>query len=475
MRLVETYDNLLIEGELENIREKWLKKFDYEHTVVLVSEIRDFNFYSDEFIKTIPTPKKYLNKYYTLINDSIDSFALKSLMEDLLGYFQTWFELKKLGYIKEDIISIGNIIALKTIVSEASNKLKEKEEEKKIDPIYEDNEWYVIKVNSTQASCKYGQGTRWCISATHDNRYTEYSNKHWNVYFIIDKNNTQISPTYKLALLVDMYDPNNIQVWDSEDDKIIKIDYLRRFIPQIFEACISDSISKRHKLTLDDVNTICDWFETDSHFRQILGFGLSDMDYDHPENPKQVIGHYFDTEFNTGLAVLVVIDLVNHKMIFEVVDLEDDDGNTICDAEVNILSYQYSDLLNSLIRGFNLVVKNPKFVKYLKSKQQPLSDEEYFAKSGLYGDIEKNENTKVPIERFKKAIKLLKLKGKVSITELRRETYPYFRGNDSPSHNMKPLLKSLYKFGLISLERNGRNIFIVPTPKLVKSKIEDLI
>lgn len=480
MRLVEAYDNLLTEGELENIREKWLKKFDDEHVVVLGSEIRDFNFYSDEFIKTIPTPKKYLNKYYTLINDSIDSHTLKSLMEDLLGYFQTWFELKKLGHIKEDIISIGSITALKTIVSEASNKRKEKEEEKKIDPIYEDSDWYVIKVNSTQASCKYGQGTRWCISATHDNRYDNYSkDNEWDIYFIINKKDNKVSPTYKLALLVSRKDPDTIQVYDSEDDRIQKIDYIRRFIPQIFEACIENTVDKISKS--NSIEYIADIIEKE--FVNYHPYTQINLDYD-IDDPTS-ISVFYHHKNNSYLGCIVFIDFKSMKLTFEVVDLEGN-GDSIDSVNVPIkilserhLKQAFSDGFNEL-RGSEKIhsfvmkgIKKEKEIEKNKRREARLniSDEEYFANSGLYGDIDKNENTKVPINAFRKAITMLKTKNKVKITDLRRLVDPHLLS----SHSVKPLLKSLYKFGLISLERNGINIFIVPTPKLIKSKIEDLI
>jgi hypothetical protein len=97
--------------------------------------------------------------------------------------------------------------------------------------------------------------------------------------------------------------------------------------------------------------------------------------------------------------------------------------------------------------------------------------EEYFSSVKLYQDIDKMGTKKVPQGAFITAIKLLKDKGEQNITTIRRIVDPRLLA----SHNVKPLLRSLYSFGLITLEKRGRNVMIVPTPKLVKTPFDKLI
>jgi hypothetical protein len=49
------------------------------------------------------------------------------------------------------------------------------------------------------------------------------------------------------------------------------------------------------------------------------------------------------------------------------------------------------------------------------------------------------------------------------------------RATDFITDNVKPLLKSLYNFGLITLERRGNNVMIIPTPKLIKTPLNKII
>jgi hypothetical protein len=96
--------------------------------------------------------------------------------------------------------------------------------------------------------------------------------------------------------------------------------------------------------------------------------------------------------------------------------------------------------------------------------------DEYFKGVELYKDI--NDSTgKVPIEYFTTAIKMLKEKGEQNVTTIRRITDPRLLS----SRNVKPLLKSLIKFNLITIEKRGNNIMIVPTDKLIKTPLNKLI
>lgn len=92
------------------------------------------------------------------------------------------------------------------------------------DVIYNDDSFIVIRPHTTEASCKYGAGTKWCISATAStNYYNSYSTNNNKFYFVIDKSPTNKSSSSKFAVV--MVDPattggDRIQVFDASDAQV---------------------------------------------------------------------------------------------------------------------------------------------------------------------------------------------------------------------------------------------------------------
>ena len=80
----------------------------------------------------------------------------------------------------------------------------------------------IVRPNTTEASCYFGYGTRWCISATKARNYfNEYTAKGTAFYFVTFKYLTNEDPNKKLALVFaadDAEDPS--EVFDAEDDDV---------------------------------------------------------------------------------------------------------------------------------------------------------------------------------------------------------------------------------------------------------------
>ena len=90
--------------------------------------------------------------------------------------------------------TIGDINqALDNAQSVAQRKELEKVHKEKVrgdaDRIYQDKTTLVVRPNSEEASCYYGQGTQWCIAATNSRNYwDDYANDQGAVFFfILDK------------------------------------------------------------------------------------------------------------------------------------------------------------------------------------------------------------------------------------------------------------------------------------------------
>jgi hypothetical protein len=73
------------------------------------------------------------------------------------------------------------------------------------------NGWLIIPIESKEQSCKYGKGTKWCISATNDNQFDAYKySKGVTFYFLISIKNHE-----KFALLI--YPSGIYEIWEAND------------------------------------------------------------------------------------------------------------------------------------------------------------------------------------------------------------------------------------------------------------------
>ncbi len=116
----------------------------------------------------------------------------------------------------KDINTYNDTNELLTIVRVAEKKATDKQIKKEAEKIYEDNDVLVIVPITTRASCKYGSGSKWCITSPGNTHFESYS-KNAVFYFITDKTTTQReNPThYKYAL---QYSHNGEKTWwDAED------------------------------------------------------------------------------------------------------------------------------------------------------------------------------------------------------------------------------------------------------------------
>jgi len=78
----------------------------------------------------------------------------------------------------------------------------------------------MIRPKTTGASCYYGQGTKWCISATKGNNYfDEYTSEGKSFYFVFFANLSNTNPYKKIALVVGM-DGEYEEAFDTEDNSL---------------------------------------------------------------------------------------------------------------------------------------------------------------------------------------------------------------------------------------------------------------
>jgi hypothetical protein len=102
-------------------------------------------------------------------------------------------------------------------ISIAELKLIDKELEKLILKLHEDEEWLIIKPLTYESSKKYGAGTRWCTAADNeDYQFYNYTNRGILIYTINKKTGYKVA-TFKN---VDKEHARELSFWDAEDNRV---------------------------------------------------------------------------------------------------------------------------------------------------------------------------------------------------------------------------------------------------------------
>ena len=199
---------------LEGRKEDAIKKYGEEHEGLINTLSQDDpsgnNKYLDWMVKTA------LGK-----NQDESIPTVDAILRIVTGFH------KQLARIKnKDINSYKELIDLKDVVDEAEKAAEEKKIAKQAKKVFENDEAVIYAPFTVQASCKYGAGSRWCISGTagtnNSNPHFDDYSKHSNFYFFINKkmNARDNRRDYKYALQwrFDGRGGRDMTWWDAQDD-----------------------------------------------------------------------------------------------------------------------------------------------------------------------------------------------------------------------------------------------------------------
>ena len=476
MNLRKLIESILLESEIDNIIKNKKEKLSKGDLGSNPNFSKEFDYYAKEFIKNIPTPKKYISKFFDLVEEyyNYGGVDFGDAFEGIYYNFNKWMLYKSKNLITKDILA-QDANSLFDIIEEVEENQRIKESERKIDKVFDNDRWLVIRVKSKEASCKYGANTQWCISSTKGtNRFTGYGYSENNyIYFVIDKKE-KLSPEdslYKMAILVNKK-TRKIEVWDAEDNQLSpsQVTILNRFIPEVFDAIYKNTSSSQDEIDEEFIkhsiyNTYSLKYIKDYYERVKLKFNTDYsmlwMTYQKP-NTNHWIEVDVDIKNNNISSTFYVSKIINNE----------ETGERYTGNEYSIISIvsnekiTKSNFIDSIRKLVTDLFKKPEVKQFFTN-----NPEEYFSSVKLYQGIENLGGRKVPQKAFITAIKLLKEKGEQNITTIRRIVDPRLLA----SHNVKPLLRSLYSFGFITLEKRGNNVMIVPTPKLIKTPLNKLI
>lgn len=359
MKLNDIFEILLIESKTDDIIKNKIKDMVSagldEDESDLISFVTN---YGEKYVKSIKNPHKSLNKFFDEVMNYYhqESVSYKTAFQMVYPIFHDFFTYKENGLIKDDFQQMS-YNDMKAKIYEVELSKKRKELEKKINVIFENDEWKIIRVESKEASCKYGSNTRWCISGSHDNRYHDYSDNNY-IYFVFDKNEEEInkkSSTYKIAVLVNKTN-GDFRVWDAEDTEIKQIKFLDRFMRPLFNAIKKDSNKFRNKKTYDELKGL---FMNNTTIKNIGEYELNGDNLSFDDDTLTITGDYLESNID-GIShsgfifkINVLEQIVSVDYYEGYYDIKKEKTNTIYPNKPFFYVDSLQDIIYDIINYYN--------------------------------------------------------------------------------------------------------------------------
>ena len=171
--------------------------------------------------------------------------------------FNKFVELNERGLVdNKDVTSYKTMEDVMNQISIAELKLIDKELEKLILKLHEDEEWLIIKPLTYESSKKYGAGTRWCTAADNeDYQFYNYTNRGILIYTINKKTGYKVA-TFKN---VDKEHGRELSFWDAEDNRVDSLELnLPDEITDIIVTDLRNCQQSNYALSPDNVREIND-------------------------------------------------------------------------------------------------------------------------------------------------------------------------------------------------------------------------
>ena len=224
---------LLQEGRKEDLKKKYANKFaetDLDF-ILNISDLQDFNHKYTDFVL------KHVDPNFVTGDAEVGVNLIKS------------FDKYQSQLDKKDINQYKSFEELDNALTPLYEKKKDKELEKQVEKIYEDNKFVVVKPKTEQASCKYGSSTTWCVTSRGTGHFDRYTSGAQELYFIINKVNSTDKNYSKVAVHYNQVAEPTF--WDSQD-KIMsdrEVNILKYAYPEIIDAIETDfeEVSKSNK------------------------------------------------------------------------------------------------------------------------------------------------------------------------------------------------------------------------------------
>jgi len=162
-------------------------------------------------------PKEYFNGFTNLQMIMAYKFIDSLFNVDDMKKYQRFCEYNERNLISDnDLSKYKSFDQINKAVEIADLIVQEKEMEKQIKILYQDNEWICLRPLTIVASRKYGAGTKWCTVMEKDDSYfKKYAGKGILIYSINKKSGYKVATYYSL----DKTSPE-FSFWDVKDQRI---------------------------------------------------------------------------------------------------------------------------------------------------------------------------------------------------------------------------------------------------------------
>ncbi len=215
-----------------------------EHVKEIIQKLHsEFNF-SKEELATIP--KLQLIFFYRIIDTMFNFDDLKS--------FQKFCQFNERGLIKQnDISKYSSFEEILNSLSLAEITANNKDLEKQVEIVFDDEEWLLVRPLTFASSKKYGANTKWCTTQESNPEYfIKYSSKGVLIYCINKKTGYKVASFYSL----DKHD-KEFSFWNQKDTRIDSLEAelptnLREMIGNISKA----NGAKTNRFLLNDEERI---------------------------------------------------------------------------------------------------------------------------------------------------------------------------------------------------------------------------
>jgi hypothetical protein len=204
--------------------------------------------------------EKYVNELNKKLNHLQQHFVSELISE--MNYrdirsFNKFIELNERGLIdNKDVTSYKSMEDVLSQISIAELKLIDKELEKLVLKLHEDEEWLIIKPLTYESSKKYGAGTRWCTAAeSEDYQFYNYTSRGILIYTINKKTGYKVA-TFKN---LDKEHSRELSFWDAEDNRVDSLELnLPDDVMDIIVTDLKNCQQSNYHLAPDEIKAIND-------------------------------------------------------------------------------------------------------------------------------------------------------------------------------------------------------------------------
>jgi len=369
---------LLVEGRKEDLKKKYSNKFNEEtlNWILNIFDLKDFNHkYTDWVLKKLNPDSDDL--------DMDVEIALK-LVNDF-NKFQP-------NLSKKDINQYDTFEELDMALFPVIMKEREKELEKQVERVYEDDKFVVIKPKTHRASCKYGANTKWCTSSKDDQHFKRYTSGGQELYYIINKSNSTNKNYSKVAIHFDS--GGYAKYWDSQDTPMSEREtsVLNYAFPEMIQA-IEDNFKQNKTSRTDEylnkvfnsqgssVRSRKNFLGKNNLYVQLEGFEtIDDMEFGHAHGTVSI---FLNNRLIDSYLALIMFSQDNENSFkidvgFSENDLEEHEQDLIdLDLESRAIKYNFliqnrdpkfmADALRNFLVGKieDYVQKSPKLLEKL--------------------------------------------------------------------------------------------------------------